>query len=83
MQKRFDLCPECVELQSELPLEEGSGTVIIQPVIVRGVSAAPEGQTVSCNECGEQVLWAYLVGLMGMQSICADCMTRWFEVVNA
>lgn len=57
--------------------------MIIQPVIVRGVSAASEGQSVCCIECGEQVLWVYLVGLMGLQSICAECMTRWFEIVNA
>jgi len=57
-------------------------TGIVQPVIVRGVREATEAKPCRCNDCGEQVLWVYLVGLMGMQSICAPCMTRWYEVVN-
>lgn len=57
--------------------------MIVNPVIVRGVSEATEGNPLRCMDCGEQVLWVYLVGLMGLQPICADCMTRWFEIVNA
>jgi len=57
-------------------------TGIVQPVIVRGVREATEGKPCRCNDCGERVLWAYRVGLLGMQEICAPCMTRWFEVVN-
>jgi hypothetical protein len=57
--------------------------VIVQPVIVRGVTEATEGKPCRCADCGEQVLWVYLVGLLGMQQICAECMTRWFEAVNA
>ena len=56
---------------------------IISPVVVRGVEAAPEGTPYRCDDCGEQVLWAYLVGLLGLQHICTECMTRWFEIVNA
>lgn len=79
----FKLCPECGGLQRELPMEEERRPVIVQPVIVQGVKEATEGKPLSCNDCGEQVLWVYLVGLMGLQAICAECMTRWFEVVNA
>jgi hypothetical protein len=57
--------------------------VIIQPVIVRGVSEATTDKPLHCADCGEQVLWVYLVGLLGLQHICTECMTRWFEAVNA
>jgi hypothetical protein len=69
--------------QEQLRQGERSRPGIVQPVIVRGVNVASEGKPFSCHDCGEQQLWVYLVGLMGLQMICADCMTRWFEVVNA
>lgn len=81
--KGFDLCPECMSQQDELPLDERESPVIVQPVIVQGVKEATEEKPLCCSDCGEQVLWVYLVGLMGLQTICTDCMTRWFEVVNA
>lgn len=81
--RAFELCPECVGLQDELPMEKEGHPVIVQPVIVRGVREATEDKPLCCKDCGEQVLWVYLVGLLGLQTICADCMTRWFEVVNA
>jgi hypothetical protein len=82
-QRAFEVCPKCVALQDELPTGEKDMIETIQPVIVRGCSAAPEGKPFCCSDCGQQVLWAYIVGLMGMQMICTECMTRWFEILNA